>query len=321
MSLILRYVNEASTCVTVEESFLGFLSVDDMTSQGLFDVTHDELKSLDLDIDDVHGQRYDNGSNMKGKHRGESHVKSVKAIRYQLLKIREALLQVTETDNDSKIKSESKSLATNELGDFEFLVSTVIWFDILSAINLVSKKLQTDDKLIDVAIKEVKGLTVGFRDIDPIFCQKRVIHRKRQFDENSVDQDTSYFVEESFKVQYFLYIVDQALVSLRTRFEQYKDHLEAALKNNKQSDVDAKDLFCGVELEVFDEIAHVVVVMFDEPATSLTKCSAESIMEVEDESSDDHESLPPAIANLFGTTHILEIKYHTYYEYGNFESF
>ncbi|GKD53529.1 zinc finger MYM-type protein 1 [Tanacetum coccineum] len=204
MYLILRYVNEASTCVTVKESFLGFLSVDDMTGQGLFDVTHDELNSLDLDIDDVCGQGYDNGSNIKGKHQGvqknvldinprafytpcgchslnltlcdiasscgkatdffeESRVESLKAIRYQLLEIREALLQVAETDNDSKIKSESKSLATNELGDFEFLVSTVIWFDILSAVNLVSKKLQTDDMLIDVAIKEVEGLIVGFR--------------------------------------------------------------------------------------------------------------------------------------------------------------
>ncbi|GKB68411.1 zinc finger MYM-type protein 1-like protein [Tanacetum coccineum] len=341
MSLILRYVNVSSTY---------------------------ELKSLDLDIDDVRGQGYDNGSNMKGKHRGvqkkfidinprafytpcgchslnltlcdiasscvkamdffgviqriytifansskrwlvlkenvkgltlkslsttrwESRVESVKAIRYQLSEIREALLQVAETDNDSKIKSESSSLATNELGDFEFLVATVIWFDILSAVNSVSKKLQSDDMLIDVAIKEVGGLISFFEefrdtgfdkainvakdiaiemDIDPVFRQKRVIRRKRQFDEDSVNQDTSYSVEESFKVQYFLYIVDQALVSLRTRFEQYKEyekvfgflftsrklnsfddntlkshcsHLEAALRNGERSDVDAKELY------------------------------------------------------------------------------
>lgn len=70
MSLILTYVNVSSTCVSVEESFLGFLNVDDTTGQGLFDVTQAELKALDLDIDDVRGQGYDNGSNMKGKHRG-----------------------------------------------------------------------------------------------------------------------------------------------------------------------------------------------------------------------------------------------------------
>ncbi|GKB16121.1 retrovirus-related pol polyprotein from transposon TNT 1-94, partial [Tanacetum coccineum] len=37
--------------------------------------------------------------------------------------------------------------------------------------------------------------------------------------------------------------------------------------------------------------------------------------------SNDHESLPAAIAAVIGTTHVLEIKSHTYYEYGNFESF
>ena len=29
-----------------------------------------ELKLLDLDIDDARGQGYDNGSNLKGKHQG-----------------------------------------------------------------------------------------------------------------------------------------------------------------------------------------------------------------------------------------------------------
>lgn len=43
----------------------------------------------------------------------------------------EALLQVADNDNDSKIRSEAKSLAENELGDFEFLVFIVIWFEIL----------------------------------------------------------------------------------------------------------------------------------------------------------------------------------------------
>ncbi|GJT63778.1 zinc finger MYM-type protein 1 [Tanacetum coccineum] len=268
----------------------------DTTRQGLFDVTHDELKSLDLDIDDVRGQGYDNGSNIKAMDffgviqriytifansskrwlvlkenvkgltlkslsitRWESRVESVKVIRYQLSDIREALLQVAENDNDSKIK--------------------------------MSKKLESHDMLIDVPIKEVEGLISFFEefkdtgfdkainvakdiaiemDIDPVFRQKRVIRKKRQFDENLVNQDTSFSVEEAFKVQYFLYIVDQALVSLRSRFEQYKEYekvfgflftsrklnsfddttlkshcsrLEAALRNVEQSDVDAKDLY------------------------------------------------------------------------------
>jgi hypothetical protein len=44
--------------------------VHDTTVQGLFDVLENELKRLGLDIDDVRGQDYDNGSNMNGKHQG-----------------------------------------------------------------------------------------------------------------------------------------------------------------------------------------------------------------------------------------------------------
>ena len=70
MSLILRYVDSSSDNISVEESFLGFLDINDTTRQGLYDVLENELKCLDLDIDDVRGQGYDNGSNMKGKHQG-----------------------------------------------------------------------------------------------------------------------------------------------------------------------------------------------------------------------------------------------------------
>ncbi|GJV44870.1 replication protein A 70 kDa DNA-binding subunit C-like protein [Tanacetum coccineum] len=38
-----------------------------------------------------------------------------------------------------------------------------------------------------------------------------------------------------------------------------------------------------LELDVSDDTAHVVVIMFDEPTTSLVKCSVESIVEAEDE--------------------------------------
>nr|GEX75333.1 hypothetical protein [Tanacetum cinerariifolium] len=55
----------------------------------------------------------------------------------------------------------------------------------------------------------------------------------------------------------------------------------------------------------------VVVVMFEETVTDVVKCSAESILELEDE----------PLANIIGTGHILELKSYTYYEHQNFESF
>jgi len=53
------------------------------------------------------------------------------------------LLEVLENDLDSKIRSEVKSLTTNKLGDFEFLMTIIIWFEILSAVDLVGKFLQS----------------------------------------------------------------------------------------------------------------------------------------------------------------------------------
>ncbi|GJX81966.1 replication protein A 70 kDa DNA-binding subunit C-like protein [Tanacetum coccineum] len=62
-----------------------------------------------------------------------------------------------------------------------------------------------------------------------------------------------------------------------------------------------------LELDVSDVTAQTVVVLFDKPATAL--------------SADDHVGLPPAISNLIGTTHVMEIKSQSYYKYGTFESF
>uniref|UniRef100_A0A7N0ZY98 DUF4371 domain-containing protein n=1 Tax=Kalanchoe fedtschenkoi TaxID=63787 RepID=A0A7N0ZY98_KALFE len=69
----------------------------------------------------------------------KSRVNSIKAIRFQIGEVRETLLQVSENDNNSKIKSEAKSLADNELGDFKFIVAIMIWYDVLSSVNVLLK--------------------------------------------------------------------------------------------------------------------------------------------------------------------------------------
>jgi hypothetical protein len=152
--------------------------------------------------------------------RWESRIDSVKAIRFQCANIREALLQVSDSDNDPVASSEAKSLANNELGDFEFLVAIVIWYEILYAVNVVSKDLQSKDMLIDIAIEKVQDLISFFKqyretgflnaleaakeialemDIGTTFQKKRQIKRKRNFDENPNDTNIEIqSAEESF---------------------------------------------------------------------------------------------------------------------------
>ena len=50
--------------------------------------------------------------------------------------------------------------------------------------------------------------------------EKHVIRRKKHFDEN-VDHEITQSVEESFRIDYFLFIVVQAISSIKQRFEQF----------------------------------------------------------------------------------------------------
>lgn len=176
--------------------FLEFLKVDDTTGMRLFGELQEVLVSLELDIGDLRGQWYDNGSNMKGKNKG---------VQTRVL---------------------------------EFLFCIAIWYNLLFAVNSISKLLQSEDMDIDV-VKQLKGLItyferyreIGFVEamveakemasemrVEPSFVEKRIICRKKQFDKD-VSEEVTQSVEESFRVNYFLYIVDKCLLSLKNRFE------------------------------------------------------------------------------------------------------
>ena len=88
--------------------------------------------------------------------RWESRIKSVQPIRYQASQIRSALKEVERTCiEDPKSVSEAGSLVTT-IENFEFLVGMVIWEDILSVINMVSKKLQSPIVCLDSTLKQIE---------------------------------------------------------------------------------------------------------------------------------------------------------------------
>ena len=61
---------------------------------------------------------------------------------------------------------------------FEFLLSMTIWYDILFAVNTVSKKLQSKDMHIDVAIDQLQGLISYFKNYREIGFTSTMISSK-----------------------------------------------------------------------------------------------------------------------------------------------
>ncbi|GKE47638.1 zinc finger MYM-type protein 1-like protein [Tanacetum coccineum] len=150
--------------------------------------------------------------------------------------------------------------------------------------------------LLDVALKNLKGLVSYFEnyretgldnaiseakliaetiDIEPEFTVKRVPCRKKQFDEIPNTEREQQSAKEQFKTDYFLVVVDMALVQLNSIFEQMKHfesifgfmfdasklaylddanlkeccfNLEYALTNDEDYDIDGNDLFMELQI-------------------------------------------------------------------------
>ena len=68
MTLVLRCVDISISPIKIDEYFIEFLKVNDTSRKCIFNEIISVIKILELDINDVSGQGYDNGSNiMNGK--------------------------------------------------------------------------------------------------------------------------------------------------------------------------------------------------------------------------------------------------------------
>ncbi len=87
----------------------------------------------------------------------ESKVKSVEPMRYQGAAVREALSEVRDDTKDPAIKAETQSLS-EEVGSYRFSICTVVWYDMLSAIQHVSKLMQSLNMHVDLAVSHLKKI-------------------------------------------------------------------------------------------------------------------------------------------------------------------
>lgn len=170
--------------------------------------------------------------------RWESRIDSIQAVRYQAGQVREALLEVRETTADPVVKVEAQSLA-EEIGSYRFSICTVIWYDILSKIQHVSKLMQSPSMQLDVAVDLLKKTrdsldsyrSTGFTsaqttaqemcdemNVEAVLKQKRLRTTKRQFGYETPDEPIGDALQK-MEATFFNVVVDTALSSLDERFQ------------------------------------------------------------------------------------------------------
>lgn len=183
--------------------------------------------------------------------RWECRVDSVKAVRFQIAAVYDALVEVAETANDPKARTEATALA-KQIKSYPFLLSLIIWYDILSKINILSKVMQNENMQFDLALQcidqTLKFLEnykeTGFSSAEIIakelaeelemstdeikFSTEKTIRRRKvrkQFDYECADE-TVTDPKEKFRIEFFNVLMDQAIMSLNERFAQMKQHYD-----------------------------------------------------------------------------------------------
>ncbi|KAK0140221.1 Zinc finger MYM-type protein 1 [Merluccius polli] len=140
--------------------------------------------------------------------RWESKVKSVEPMRYQGAAVREALIEVRDQTKDPAIKADAQSLS-EEVGSYRFSICTVVRYDMLSAIQNVSKVMQSPNMDVDLAVSLLKKTERGLQsyrasgfvtaqmaakdlceemNVEAVLKQKRLRSTKRHFSYESHDE-------------------------------------------------------------------------------------------------------------------------------------
>ncbi|XP_075056896.1 uncharacterized protein LOC142143080 [Mixophyes fleayi] len=236
MSMIIRFVDRASgtdDCepVHIREHFLGFLPLKETSGAGMTDIILNQLQEMSLPIEHLRGQGYDNGSNMKGD------------IYDALIEISEDTTLTGVSGNTARV--EAQGLAKG-IFNFKFVVSIVLWYNMLTEVNMSSKMLQSKEFNIHTAITQLKVTKKFLEDcrsdkgfsktlvdartvaedlaIPALFEPEpvRISQKKKQFNYEA-DDEPILSPEEKFKINFYFAVLDRAIQSVEERFTQMNE--------------------------------------------------------------------------------------------------
>ncbi|XP_043942864.1 zinc finger MYM-type protein 1-like [Protopterus annectens] len=215
--------------------------------------------------------------------RWECRVESVKAVRYQVGAVYDALVSVAEVTKgkDPKAYSEAASLSS-AMKSAKFLIVLVVWYDVLVKVEQVSKLLQKyratgykKAKVTATELAEELDVELKFPGADEVRPRK-----KRKLSGYEADDECLISPEQNFKVNFFYTLVDVALSSVQDRFTQLAPHsatfgflyniqdlctvsddkllqlckdLQNLLTHNDSADIDAVELY-----EELKTLCHII---------------------------------------------------------------
>ncbi|XP_053571800.1 uncharacterized protein LOC128661586 [Bombina bombina] len=289
MTMIVRFVDVSkpsdneSESITIREHFLGFIPLQETTGAFIAETLLEQLKLIQLPIENLRGQGYNNGSNMKGN------------IYDALIDIFEDTSLSGPSGNTSRV--EAKGLA-DAVSKFKFVVSLVTWYNILFEVNLTSKLLQNKEADLNSATRQLqvtknylitcrcdKGFQQVLTDATEIGNEIQIVpnfetedqvrnrRKKRQFDYEA-REEAPQDPKHKFKTGFYYAVLDMAIQSIEERFQQLQkynslfgflydiysikkkstedllkdcNNLEKSLMHNGNKDIDAEDLRCELE--------------------------------------------------------------------------
>ncbi|XP_053575202.1 uncharacterized protein LOC128664396 [Bombina bombina] len=218
-----------SESITIREHFLGFIPLQETTGAFIAETLLEQLKQIQLQIENLRGQGYHNGSNMKGN------------IYDALIEIFEDTSLSGPSGNTSRV--EAKGLA-DAVSKFKFVVSLVTWCDILFEVNLTSKLLQNKEADLNSATRQLqvtknylitcrcdKGFQQVLTDATEIANEIQIVpnfetedqvrnrRKKLQF-EYEAREEAPQDPKQKFKTGFYYAVLDMAIQSIEERFQQ-----------------------------------------------------------------------------------------------------
>ncbi|XP_065650742.1 zinc finger MYM-type protein 1-like [Hydra vulgaris] len=166
--------------------------------------------------------------------RWESRINGVKPLRFYLKEILETFEKLEEHALEKRVRSLTEYIRTQP-----FLLSVIIWYDVLFQIKKSSKLLQSSATSLDILASEINATKAflyeyrenGFSDarvkaseiaevlgIEKVFSMVRSRKKKSIYSYESADH--TWQPEHQYKADFFLPLIDMSIASVKELFEQ-----------------------------------------------------------------------------------------------------